>query len=258
MKVASLVMLTPALAVGAALVALAFAATTFERWLVRRRPQDLAWSISLVLFVGGAGALAWGSASGWSPISFRVFYALGAVINVPFLAVGQVYLLIRRRTADAVFRATSLACAFAFGVVLFAPMTAPVPSDRLPRGSEVFGPAPRILAAVGSGLSALVIFVGTLIGVVRLIRARSGARSNHETIPLLGRRLLGLILLALGTGVLSLSGTLNSALGEMRAFSVTLTAGVIVLFVGFALSSLRSHTDAQWLLAEELPTEVLR
>ena len=48
-------MVTTALAVAAAAVALAFAMLTFERWLVRRRPYDLAWSISLLLFfrVGG-------------------------------------------------------------------------------------------------------------------------------------------------------------------------------------------------------------
>ena len=244
------VMLTPALAVGAALVAFAFALMTFERWLVRRSPQDFAWSVALLLFVGGAGSLAWGSSVGWSPLAFRLFYALGAVANVPFLAAGQLYLVVRRKTADRLMQAISLLAAFAFGVVLSAPMKTAVPRDRLPRGSELFDVAPRILAAVGSGVSAAVILVGTVLGILRLIRTRRTAQANHEAIPELGRRLLGLVLLAVGTVVLSLSGTLNSALGEMRAFSVTLTAGVVLLFLGFALSSLRTHSDAGWLLRD--------
>lgn len=243
-------MLTSALAIGAALVALAFGALTFERWLVRRSPQDLAWSIALVLFFGGAMALAWGSAVGWSPIAFRIFYGLGAVVNVPFLAVGQLYLLLRRRLADKIMLGTSLLACFSMGIVLAAPLTAEVPVDRLPQGSEVFGAAPRILAAVGSGVSATVILVGTLIGLFRMLRAAKLAKVNSESIPGLGKRIGGLSLLALGTVVLSLSGTLNSALGEMRAFSVTLTAGVTLLFAGFALSSLRARPNAQWLTTD--------
>jgi hypothetical protein len=231
------------------MVAFAFAALTFERWLVRRFPQDLAWSIALALFVGGALSLAWGSAVGWSSVSFRLFYALGAVINVPFLAAGQLYLLIRRKWADVVFRVVSLLATFSLGTVLFAPMNV-VPSDRLPQGSEVFGAAPRILAAVGSGLSATVIFVGTAFGLVRLVQAKRAARVHAESIPRFTTRFLGLGLLAVGTVVLSLSGTLNSALGQMRAFSVTLTIGVTLLFAGFALSSLRTPTDAGWLTAD--------
>ena len=243
-------MLTSALAIGAALVAFAFGCMTVERWRLRRLPQDLAWSVALGLFVGGALALAWGAAVGWSPLAFRVFYGLGAVINVPFLAAGQLYLLIRRRNADLVKNATSLMAAFALGVVLFSPMKAAVPVDRLPQGSEVFNAAPRILAAVGSGLSAVVIFVGTAIGIVRVLQAKRAARGNGELIPGMNRRLGGLALLASGTVMLSLSGTLNSRLGEMRAFSVTLTIGVTLLFSGFALSSLRAPTDPGWLLAD--------
>lgn len=244
------VMLTPALAIGAALVALAFAALTFERWLVRRLPQDLAWAVALTLFVAGALALAWGSAVGWSPLTFRLFYGFGAVINVPFLAAGQLYLLIRRKLAQRIMFATSCVACFAFGIVLASPLKAQIPRDRLPQGSEVFGAGPRILAAVGSGLSASVIFVGTAIGVVRMVKAGLAARSHAETIPRFMSRLAGLVLLAAGTVVLSLSGTLNSRLGEMRAFAVTLTAGVTLLFAGFALSSLKAHTDARWLTSD--------
>jgi hypothetical protein len=35
----------------------------------------------------------------------------------------------------------------------------------------------------------------------------------------------------------SASGLLNSVLGEMQAFAVTLTAGIIVLFAGFLVAS---------------------
>ena len=231
-------MLTTALAVGAGAVSAAFAAATLERWLLRRRAQDLSWSVALVLFTLAAASLAWGSATGWTSMSFRLFYALGAIANVPFLAAGQLQLQLGATRSRWALPVASLFAAFALGVTLEAPMHTALPHDRLPRGSEVFGPLPRVLAAIGSGTSATVVFVGTVLGIVGIARAR-----RRGTAPAgAGRRALGLALLALGTATLSASGTLNSVLGEMEAFSVTLTAGITLLFAGFLVSSLPSAT----------------
>jgi len=142
-----------AVAAAAALVSLAFAATVLERWLDRRRPQDLAWSASLGLFAAGAASLWWGASNGWSAAPFRSFYAFGAVLNVPILALGTVYLLFNRRTADRITVATVLLGAFAAGMVFASPIQGAFVSDVLPRGSDVFGPGPRVAAAVASSSS---------------------------------------------------------------------------------------------------------
>ena len=89
-----------ALAVAAALVALAFACSTYERWLARRRRHELAWSLALGFFSVAAFALAAGAALGWSEATFKVFYLFGAIVNVPFLALGTVYLLGGQRRGD--------------------------------------------------------------------------------------------------------------------------------------------------------------
>jgi hypothetical protein len=222
--------LTTALAVAAALVAVAFGASTFERWTVKRRPQDLSWSISLLFFAVGASALAYGAMAGWSGISFRVFYAFGAIVNVPFLAAGQLQLQLPRRYSSLVLWVVSLFSALSVGVVFAAPFTKAVGGAELPRGKDVFPIGPRLFAAIGSGVSAFIVFAGTIIGVVAILRAR-------DRIPGAGRRAAGLGLLALGAATLSASGTLNSRFGEMRAFSITLTAGIVLLFAGFLLTS---------------------
>jgi len=216
---------TIALAAGATVVAVAFAASLAERWWIRRRPHELAWTVALVLFACGSLSLWAGAALGWQGWTFRLFYLFGAVVNVPFLALGTIELLAPRRAAI-VRSGVALACAFAAGVVAVAPFTAPIPGDRLPQGSEVFGPWPRVLAAVFSGCGATVVFVGAAWSAVRLLRGQ-GAR----------RLAGGNGVIALGAAILSMSGLLNSALGEMEAFAVTLTAGVTVLFVGFVLAS---------------------
>src|SRR2546421_1084257 len=89
-----------AAAVGAALVALAFSMATFERWLARHRRHELAWSVALLLFALASAALAAGAGTGWNGPLFRLFYLFGAIANVPFLALGTIYLLPGPRTGD--------------------------------------------------------------------------------------------------------------------------------------------------------------
>ena len=216
---------TIALAAGATVVAVAFTASLVERWLVRRRPHELAWAVALGLFACGSLALWAGAAIGWSAWSFRLFYAFGAVVNVPFLAVGTIELLAPRR-ARIVAAGVALACAFAAGVVAVAPLTGPLPGDALPQGSAVFGPLPRILAAAFSGGGAIVVFGGAVWSAVRLVRGR-GPR----------RLAAGNAVIALGTAILAMSGLLNGVLGQMQAFAVTLTLGIVVLFAGFLVAS---------------------
>ena len=124
--------------------------------------------MSLALFALGAGALWWAEVVGWSLVTFRVFYLAGAVLNVPWLALGTVYLLAGRAVGDRARWWLVLLSGFSAGVVLFAPTRTSVSGTELPTGKDVFGVAPRILAAVGSGVAALVIVVGALWSVYRL------------------------------------------------------------------------------------------
>ena len=211
-------MATTAVAVAAALVALAFALSTWERWLAGRKRHELAWTAALAMFTLAAGALAAGAALGWSPLSFRVFYLFGAIANVPFLALGTVYLLGGPRRGDRWAVVVALFAAFAAGVMAAAPLTHALPRRELAQGSDVLDPLPRILAAGGSGAGALVVFAGAVWSAWRFRR---------------GRMVWANALIALGTLVLGASGALNSVFGAMDAFAVTLAVGITILFAGF-------------------------
>ena len=218
-----------ALAAAATLVALAFATSTLDRWLRRRRAHELAWTISLALFALGAGALWWAEGQGWTLGTFRVFYLAGAVLNVPWLALGTVHLLGSQRLARRVQVGVVAFTWFATGAILVAPTKAPVAGGELPTGKDVFGVWPRLLAAVGSGVSALVIIAGALWSAWRLWR---GTRSSSAP----ARLAAGNLLIAAGTLILSASGTLAGRLGKDRAFAVTLLVGIVVLFAGFLVA----------------------
>lgn len=215
-------MLHTALAAAAALVALAFALSTFERWLARRRPHELAWSAALAMFSLASGALGAGAAMGWHGPTFRVFYLFGAIVNVPFLALGTVYLLGGRRLGNACALALCLFGAFSAGVLSVAPFTAPLPEDELARGSEVFGPLPRVLAASASTLGTLVLVAGAVWTAARVRRPRVVTANA---------------LIAVGTLVTGASGLLNSVLDDMTGFAVALAVGITVIFVGFLVAT---------------------
>ena len=214
-------MLHTALGTAAALLGVAFALSTYERWVAYRRRHDLAWSGALAMFAIASGAMAAGAGGGWDEPTFRVFYLFGAIVNVPFLALGTVYLLGGRRTGDRWAVVVCLLAAFAAGVLVSSDLTAPIDPGELPRGSEVFGPLPRVLAAVASGVGALVVFAGAVWSAIRHRRGRMVAANA---------------LIALGTAITSASGILNSVVDEMTGFAITLVAGIALIFAGFMVA----------------------
>jgi hypothetical protein len=225
-----------ALGAAATLVSLAFALSTLERWLERRKPHELMWTISLVFFSLGSLAFWAGAGLGWGVWSFKAFYLFGAILNVPYLALGTVYLLGRRETGDRWLWVVSLLGAFSAGIVVEAPLVAFVDPAVLPRGSEVFTAGPRIAAAVASGVASLVIIGGALWSAARLVR--TGRRPAGLPVPVLapGRLALANVLIAAGTLVLGAGGTSNSVLDAMNAFAVSLVAGITLIFLGFLLT----------------------
>ncbi|MDP1792973.1 MAG: hypothetical protein Q8K63_02450 [Acidimicrobiales bacterium] len=208
-------MLDTALAAGASALAVAFCAATWERWLLKRRPHELAWSASFACYAAASLALAIGIAGGWNGLVFRSFYAAGAVATVPILAVGTVYLHFGRKVGDWVAMVTVVLTAIGVGVVMASPFVHPLPVDELAQGSKVFSAGPRIFAAAGSGLGATVVIAGSVYSALKK------------------RAPLANVLIALGVTANGASGLLNSLVGETRGFVVMLALGITLLFAGF-------------------------
>jgi len=213
-------------------VATLFAQATLVRFTRAHRPQDRAWTIALALFALAGAALSVGVATGWDNGTFRVFYLFGAVLTVPWLALGTVHLLapaIGRRAERVLGWASGLAA----GVLLSAPME-PVHGTAIPVGKDVFGAFPRVLAAVGSGLGATVIIVGAVVSAVRFGRDRST--------PGAGRRAVANVLIAIGTLVLSSGGLIQGIAGKDEAFVLSLAVGIAVIYAGFLVASRAGST----------------
>jgi hypothetical protein len=200
-------------------VATVFAQATGVRYSRSKARHQAAWTFALALFALASAALATAASTGWDRGTFRVFYLLGAVLNVPWLALGTVYLIAGRRTGDRVRTA----------LVLAAPIHGTILRDGgIPVGKDHFGVLPRVLAGAGSGVGAIVVFGGALYSAISFARRRVPG-----TGPLAG----GNALIALGTLVLSSGGLLQGVIGQDTAFVTSLALGIVVVYAGFVVAS---------------------
>lgn len=296
----------------AALVATAASATfcrrLFLRWHRggRSNPALLAWTLSLGMFSLASLALLVGVVVGWSSPVFHVFYLFGAVLNVPWLALGSILinardpwttratgvvtLLVALAFLPGVLRGDVLAMTgAAFGialagvqwasdpdrvrvaavlvllvftvvaavVVLTGQLDAPLPTEGLPEGRELFGPGPRSFAVGGNAVGSIVVIVGALIASGRLAWTTLADERRGELVATGRRRYVealasgvldgwrsmerarldhiarGNLLIMAGVVVAAGSGGMFSFLGDTIAHAVGLGVGVVIMYAGF-------------------------
>jgi hypothetical protein len=216
------------LAFVATAVATLFAQATAVRWSRSKAPYQGAWTFALALFALASAALATGASTGWDEGTFRVFYLLGAIVNVPWLALGTVYLLAGRRPGDRVRAVLLVFTGLAIGVMLATPIHGTIAPDKIPVGKDHLDALPRALAGIGSGVGALVVFGGAAWSAVRFARRRASGTGGLAA---------GNALIALGTLVLSSGGLLQGVIGQDESFVISLAVGISIIYAGFVVAS---------------------
>jgi hypothetical protein len=209
----------------AAVVALAFAAALGRRFARSRRIHLALWCSALLMYAIASLAVAAGAAAGWNESIFEVYWILGAVLNVPLLAAGEVHLLGRAWVLDLlVWVALAFVFAYTIAVTRGAPVDPAALVERLPSGKEVFGDgsAAHRLPQLISIPSYLILVVGAAWSAWR-VRGRPDLRD----------RFIGTLLVVAGATITAAAGSAFAAVGNLPAFSLALLAGVAVMFVGF-------------------------
>lgn len=210
-------------------VAFVFAVLLAKQYVERRRSYQLLWAIALLMYAAASLAVTIGALNGWSRLAFQVFWLLGAVLNVPFLAAGELQLLVRNRTVELALDVVLVfLVAYAISVVRGAAYDAHALAQQLPSGKHVFGdgtPAHRLPQLI-SIPSYLVLVGGTLWSAWKM-RGR----------PELKDRFVGTLLIAIGATVIAGFGSTFAALGKLPLFSVSLLVGIAVMFWGFLRAS---------------------
>lgn len=219
----------------AAAVSGVFAAQLGQQFVTKRRPHQLAWSLALLMFSVASFAAAMGMLGGWTPFWFRLFFLFGAIVNVPVLALGTLYLLGPRRLGHVVSLGAAILTVFAAGAVFTSVLEpdALFVTGRIPRAREVLPNSILLLARYASFAGFFVVVSGALWSAWRLSRRPEG----H-----LRRLAAGNILIAAGTTVVAAASGFASVKGSVGStiFSVGLLVGVSIMFAGFLKTRIKA------------------
>jgi hypothetical protein len=214
---------------GAAVVAFAFAAALGRRFVERRRTYLGLWCAALLMYGAASLAVAIGVGWGWSRGSFEVYWILGAVLNVPLLAAGEVQLLSRNRIVEsAIWVVLAFVAAYTIAVTRGAAMDAVALTRELPSGKDVLGDGtaayrlPQLIS-----IPAYMILVAGAVWSAWRMRGR----------PELRDRFAGTLLIVVGASITAVAGSAFAAVGNAAGFSLALLAGVAVMFWGFLRAS---------------------
>ncbi|HMC09351.1 MAG TPA: hypothetical protein VKL22_08535 [Actinomycetota bacterium] len=243
---------------GAGVVSAVFASLLGRQWLARRRPHQIAWTVALLMFAVATVATAQGVRLGWTPALFRTYYLFGAMVNVPLLAVGTVYLLAPRRAGHLFAGLAVLAAGLGALALLSAHLDVRALDMRgIPEASLVItGRAlPRTLSRYYSYTAFGIVVLGALWSARRLSRhSRSlGGRGAEGSGGLaassedLRRLASGNVLIAAGTFVVaaaSVAVRLGRGPSVAVIFSTGLLAGITTMFAGFLRTRSRPERSA--------------
>ena len=214
-----------ALPIAAAVIAAVFGVHLLVRAARRRAWFEAIWGVAMLMFATASAALAFGVADGWSTGEFRTYWLFGAVLNVPYLALGEAYLLVRQRWVSHLLLLLVLgASAWAGTEVATAPLDLEVlRTEEFFTGREVLGEE-----APARTLALLYSYAGTAVLVLGIMWSSLGMRGRPE----LRNRFYGVLLIAAGALVVA-GGSAFAAAGNFAGFSLTLVAGVAVMYWGF-------------------------
>ena len=207
----------------AASISLVCAAVIGRDALARPRPEKVAWTIAFATFAVAAGAEAVAAFGEWTPLLVRLFYLTGAVLVVGYLGLGELYLLAPRRMAaiPVVPGLAILVTAVAATLVWSAPIDEARLAEDGWRAMER-GPALVALVAFCSGVGSVVLVGGTLWSAWTFRRLGT---QRH--------RMIGCLLIAVGTVTVAAKGTLARTGLPDDAFGIAMAVGVSLIFAGY-------------------------
>jgi hypothetical protein len=180
-----------------------------------RRAPFVAWTIGFALFTVAEAALWYGAYHGWTDRVFRLYYLTGAILVVPWLAVGELLLVWPGRRFTRLATATMLWLSFAAAAAVLA---ADVDAGELasagatPPNGAMGGPWTTILAIVCNSAGTVILLWGSLgsawrrrdvrpalvaAGVLVIALASSATRFGGDVIFPAGQA-LGITLILLG------------------------------------------------------------
>jgi hypothetical protein len=214
----------------ATVISFEFTMALWRRWRESRRSYLRSWLLSLAFFTAGCAALWYGVAFGWSSPTFRAYYLFGAFLAAPWLALGELELLLAPKLARVIgfmLALVSLDMALVIAAVSFVEGRS-VAGFAIPHGKDLFPVSVRVMVVLANVLGTFVVVGGTLW---------SGWRSRGGG-PAAAARFRGTMLITVGVLFAAGGGGLTF-LGQANALAGSLAIGVGLMYFGFVVASRR-------------------
>ena len=203
-----------------------FAVVIFRRYSVRRRPYLLLWGIGMVFYGIGGFCEGYYGALGWNPLIFRLWYLFGAILVAAWLGQGTVYLLAKKKWANALMAVLAVGSLYGLIRVFGAELDPTLMTTSLHTGSELSGHA-----IVTPGVRTLTPFFN-LYGTITLVGGAAWSAWLFWRKRILLHRTLGNLLIAVGAILPAFGGTF-SRMGFSGALYISELTGAVLIFIGF-------------------------
>lgn len=207
----------------AALAATFFAADLWRDHLEKPRPHITSYAVGMTMFAIATWCLFVGVTFGWTGGVYRLFFLFGAVLNIPFLALGSMFLVVGRRSGHTMAVALGGLTAISTTLVLTVAFQQELPDDGIPHDMFATGFGPRLFAIIGGAAGATILMILSVVSLVRFWKR--------------DRRIVwgnGLILA--GTMSAAAGGT-ALALGGASLFAVSLLIAVTLIWSGYRVTA---------------------
>lgn len=211
------------LASAAAIAATFFSADLWRDYRRRPRPHIAAYGLGITMFALATWSLFLGLTFEWTGAAYRAFFLFGAVLNIPLLALGSMFLVVGKRSGHIMTIAIGAFAAISTTLTLTVPFERDLPSSGVPHDMFASGFGPRLFAAIGGGMGATILIVLAFVSLARFWK------KNREIV-------WGNSLILGGTFAAAWGGT-RLALGQDDVFAFSLLAAVSLIWGGYRIAT---------------------
>lgn len=175
------------------------------------------------MFAVATWAFYLGLTFGWTGPLYRTFYLFGAVLNIPYLALGSMFLVVGKRSGHVMTIFLAAFTAISTTLVATVPFANPLPESGVPEDIFASGFGPRLFAIIGGAMGSTILIALALISLFRFWK------KNRNIV-------WGNALIVAGTFAAASGGT-GLALGEGGGFAVSLLVAVTLIWLGYRVAS---------------------
>ncbi len=157
----------PFLAILAAAAATLFSLDLWSDYRRRPRPHVAAYATGISMFAVATWALFVGMTFGWTGAAYRTFYLFGAILNIPILALGSMFLVVGKKSGHGMTIAIGALAAISTTLTLTIAFDNPLPRGGVPEHIFGLGFTPRLFAIIGGAAGSTILVALALTSLIR-------------------------------------------------------------------------------------------